>query len=185
MGIAHKVEAAVGHTLEHVHAGEDKLASRKAANGILPTIHVRSSAFHAAGPLPVSSTADGEGVPPPLTWEGVPAQARSIAVVCEDPDAPFPEPFVHWMVYGIPATVRALDGSTALPGKDGKNSTLATGFTGAAPPVGHGIHHYHFQVFALDIALDLEPGVGRGKLLDAMKGHVLAFGELVGTYERK
>lgn len=185
MGIAHEAEAVVGHALASVHAGDEKLASRKVASGILPTILVSSSAFHASGPLPVSSTADGEGVPPALTWEGVPDRARSIALVCEDPDAPFPEPFVHWLVYDLPATARTLGGSTPLPGKEGKNSKLATGFIGAAPPVGHGIHHYHFQIFALDGALDLAPGIGRGDLLDAMKGHVLAFGELVGTYERK
>jgi Raf kinase inhibitor-like YbhB/YbcL family protein len=106
--------------------------------------------------------------------------------MCEDPDAPFPEPFVHWIVYGIPPTVHALDGARATQWKEGRNSKLQTGFTGAAPPSGHGVHHYHFQVLALDKPLDQEePGLGRGALLSAMRGHVLAFGDLVGTYERR
>jgi Raf kinase inhibitor-like YbhB/YbcL family protein len=105
-------------------------------------------------------------------------------VVVEDPDAPLPEPFVHWIVYGLPANVSSLDASTMAHACEGKNSTMMTGFTPAAPPPGHGLHRYHFQVFALDAHLVLEAGPGRSKLFDAMRGHVLAWGEVVGTYER-
>ena len=93
-----------------------------------------------------------------------------------DPDAPFPEPYVHWMVYGI-----APNASFGERYNEGKNSKLAIGFTPAAPPRGHGLHHYHFEVFALDAATDYDPGVGRSQLLEQMKGHVLGWGEVIGT----
>ena len=91
---------------------------------------------------------------------------------------------MHWIVYGIPTYARSLDGRTPAIAKQGKNSKLHNGFTPAAPPPGHGLHHYHVQIFALDVPTDLPPGVGRGALVDHMRGHVLAWGELVGTYER-
>ena len=78
-----------------------------------------------------------------------------------------------------------IEGGVAEGYRHGKNSKLSTGFTPAAPPPGHGPHHYHFQVFALDVALIDPPGIGRGSLVDRMKGHVLAWGEIVGVYERR
>jgi Raf kinase inhibitor-like YbhB/YbcL family protein len=185
MGIAHDAVKAVGRTLENVRAGVDKLLARKVAPGLPPRIAVASSVFGADGPLPRASTAEGEGTPPPLAWANAPSGTRSFVVVCEDPDAPSPDPFVHWIAYGIPATARGLDAQSVSDWKQGKNSKLSVGFTAAAPPPGHGVHHYHFQVFALDEALDVDAGAGRAELLDRMQGHVLAWGELVGTYKRK
>jgi Raf kinase inhibitor-like YbhB/YbcL family protein len=135
--------------------------------------------------LPLSATADGEGTPPQLEWLGVPAAARSVAIVVEDPDAPFPRPFVHWLVWDIDPTVGLFDFGHGIPGREGKNSMMKTGFTPAAPPPGHGMHRYHFQVFALDKVLGLPEGSGRSAVLEAMRGHVIAWGELVGTYERR
>ena len=127
---------------------------------------------------------DGEAVPPPISWRGVPAGARSVVVVCEDPDAPVPEPFVHWIVYGLPAHDGTLDASTLATAREGRNSIGKKGYAGASPPAGHGPHHYHFQVFALDNELSVDLGAGRSTLLDAMRGHVVARGDLVATYER-
>lgn len=182
MGIGHQVAAGMGKAIQNVRAGEEKLVSRRLE---LPPaqITVTSPAFASGGALPVSATADGDGVPPSIAWRGIPASARSIVLICEDPDAPFPKPFIHWIAYGIPA---ASDGSIQSPApREGKNSMKKSGFTPAAPPPGHGTHHYHFQLFALDHYLDLEPEADRSSVVDAMRGHVVAWGELVGTYERK
>ena len=148
----------------------------------LRTIEVKSTAFTDGGMLPRDFTSDGAGIAPPLSWSNLPAGGHSLVVVVEDPDAPTPKPFVHWMVYGIPAGVSGIDSDHAQ--REGKNSLLSDGFTPAAPPPGHGIHHYHFQVFALDIAIDLERGAGRTTILEEMRDHVMAWGEIVATYER-
>jgi Raf kinase inhibitor-like YbhB/YbcL family protein len=183
MGLASNAAATVGKALRGVRAGEDKLAWRKLALSLPDTITVTSPAFSEGGQLPSSATVDGEGVAPPIAWRGVPPSARALVLVCEDPDVPFPKPFVHWLAYGLGAASEgALEG---VAPREGKNSTMKRGFTPAAPPPGHGTHHYHFQLFALDRELALEPGAGRSALLDAMRGHVVAWGELVGTYERR
>jgi len=187
MGIAHEAAVGIGKALEHLHAGDDRLAKNKlnvATNKGMGRLTVSSALFRDGGPLPASATADGANVAPPLRWLSVPVIAKSIVILCEDPDAPFPDPFVHWLVYGIPATVQSLDG-TAAGFPEGQNSKLRSEFTGAAPPPGHGVHHYHFQVFALDTMVSLDAGAGRSAVLAAMMGHVVAWGEIVGTYERK
>jgi Raf kinase inhibitor-like YbhB/YbcL family protein len=186
MGIAHEAAKPVGRAAPDVRAGEDKLVSRKLAPSMTPRIAVTSTAFAHRGALPPSSTVDGDGYPPVLEWSDVPAHAKSIVVVCEDPDAPAPEPYVHWMVYGLPPSAQLLEPQTLAGAKEGKNSRLTVGFTPAAPPPGHGTHHYHFQVFALDVSTSrLEAGLGRSALVDAVRGHVIAWGEVVGTYERR
>ena len=185
MGIAHDVSVAAGHVMSGVHAGEKKLAAHKVADGIAPSIEVHSIAFEAGAALPISCTVDGVGAPPPLSFHGVPASATSLLVLCEDPDAPFPEPYLHWAVYGIPGSAEDLDAQSQGSYLSGQNSKLDLGFTPAAPPPGHGVHHYHFQVFALDRTAGSDTGMGRTDLLDAMKGHVLAWGDLVGTYQRE
>jgi len=184
MGLAHKAAAAVGQAFSGVHAGADKLASRKLAPDLPPTLSLHSPAFSAGKPLPISSSIDGAGDPPALTWDTIPEATISLALICEDPDVPFPEPFVHWLVYAIPATARAIAPPLPSGAIEGQNSTLKSGFTPPAPPPGHGLHHYHFQLFALDTVSQLEPHVGRGALLEHMRDHVLAWGELVGTYQR-
>ncbi len=185
MGTAEKVARSVGSALKGVHAGDEKLMSRKVAAGMNPEVTVTSPAFTDGSPLPVASTVDGDGAPPAIVWTNLPRGTKSVLLVCEDPDAPFPKPFVHWMVYGIPASVSFVDGRTSSRFMQGKNTKLATEFTPAAPPPGHGVHHYHFQVFALDCGPDLPPHEGRSALIELAEGHVLGWGELVGTYERR
>lgn len=184
MGLAQQIEKSIGKAMAPIRAGSGKLASRKlGVSEKMRTLEVKSPAFPERGALPLAFTSDGSGIAPPITWSNVPESARSIVLVAEDPDAPFPRPFVHWLVYGLPVTATSLE--TAPAGaREGKNSALKTGFAPAAPPPGHGLHHYHFQVFALDTIPELEAGAGRSAILEAMRGHVLAWGETVGTYQR-
>jgi Raf kinase inhibitor-like YbhB/YbcL family protein len=155
-------------------------------------IKVESTAFANNEKIPVRYTADGQDVSPVLTWTDVPTAAQELALVCDDPDAPTPEPWVHWVIYkispqsiGLPENVA----KTPMPPNpagaiQGKNSWGDVGYRGPAPPQGHGVHHYHFKVYALDQKIDLPAGADKTTLLSAMQGHVLAEGELVGTYER-
>lgn len=184
MGLARDIGKNIGKAIEPIRAGDDKLASRKLrVTEANRTIDVTSSAFTDGGSLPLTFTADGAGVAPPIAWRNVPESTRSLVLIAEDPDAPFPNPFVHWLVYSLPVTTSSVT-SSPPGGREGKNSMLESGYAPASPPAGHGIHHYHFQVFALDIALELGDAAGRSALIDAMRNHVIAWGEIVATYER-
>jgi Raf kinase inhibitor-like YbhB/YbcL family protein len=184
MELTGKAAHALGNAIKNVHAGADKLFAKKLAPKLAPTLMVQSPAFTGLGRLPVSATAEGQGTPPPISWSAPPAGTKSLVVMVEDPEAPLPEPFVHWMVYDIGAGVRSLDRESVPGCTMGENSKLQSTFTPAAPPPGHGEHGYHFQVFALDIGTDFVPALGRKALLERLLGHVLAWGELVGTYSR-
>ena len=148
-------------------------------------ITVTSPAFAAGERIPNKHAyrPEGQNISPPLRWSGVPAGARELALVCDDPDAPVDEPWVHWLLYRIPATAAGLD-EGERKGAAGENSWEEAGYGGPFPPKGHGTHHYHFRLYALDAPLALKPGATKAQLLKAMKGHVLAEGELVGTYSR-
>lgn len=153
-----------------------------------------SLTFQDGSTIPKPHAEDGNNLSPPLRWEGVPDAAAELALVVEDPDAPQENPFVHWLVYKIPADAQAIPAGVphdeqlvnpngALQGlNDFKQNSL--GYRGPAPPKGHGLHHYRFQLYALDEPLTLGPGITRGALLEAMKGHIVDQAELVGTYER-
>lgn len=147
-------------------------------------IGVSSPAFEAGGTIPRRHTGEGEDVSPPLEWSGLPEGTRELALICDDPDAPMPEPFVHWVLYKIPANKSGLSEGSAEGALEGRNSFGKVGYGGPMPPEGHGTHHYHFKVYALETQLDATPGLSKDQLLAAMEGHVLAEGELVGTYER-
>jgi Raf kinase inhibitor-like YbhB/YbcL family protein len=127
-------------------------------------------------------------VPPGLTWDEPPAGTRSLALLVEDPDAPTPEPFVHWLVANIdPAHSRRMlsEGMRVIPGAAlGRNTFGRIGYGGPEPPRGHGTHHYHFRLFAVDEPLSLLEGFSKEDLLKATRGHVLASGEVIGTYRR-
>ena len=149
--------------------------------------------FEADAAIDLKHAADGDNASPALSWDGAPEGTQSFVVISEDPDAKEPKPFVHWLAYDIPASVTALrEGfptEASLPDPDGvkqgANSMGSTGYTGPKPPVGDGAHHYHFQVFAMDVpSLDLPPAADRAAVLAAMEGHVLAGGEIVGTFDR-
>lgn len=148
-------------------------------------MQLSSGDFRSQEAIPRRCTGDGEDRSPALTWSEVPAGTRELALICDDPDAPRPEPFVHWVLYGIPPETRGLpSGQEPAGAQQGKNSFGTAGYRGPAPPRGHGIHHYHFQLFALDQPVALGPGAGKAELLKAMEGHVLGRAELIGTYQR-
>jgi Raf kinase inhibitor-like YbhB/YbcL family protein len=159
------------------------------------TITVESSTVKADQTIPREHTADGPNVSPSLTWSNLPAGTKELAVVLEDPDAGNPPPFVHWVMYKIPATAKGLpenvpfEPGVPMPAEIAGAVQGVSGFRrpiyrGPAPPPGKP-HHYHFVVYALDANLDLKPGLNRLELLDAIKGHVIGQGELVAVYERK
>jgi len=155
------------------------------------SITLRSSAFEDGQPIPKVHTGEGADISPALSWSAPPPGTKQWALIVDDPDAPRALPWVHWVVYGIPADSASLPAGTGAKGKtasgvlEGKNSSGRSGWAGPMPPRGHGVHHYHFKLYALDAELSLRPGLTKRQLLDAIAGHVLAEGELVGTYERK
>jgi Raf kinase inhibitor-like YbhB/YbcL family protein len=149
---------------------------------------LRSEAFEAGQPIPVRYTCDGEDLSPPLAWAEPPAGTQSLALIADDPDAPVGT-WVHWVAFNLPAGTRALPegvpAAEALPGGglQGSNSWKRLGYGGPCPP-GRSEHRYFFRLYALDATLDLEPGADSRALRDAMDGHVLGQGELMGRYGR-
>jgi Raf kinase inhibitor-like YbhB/YbcL family protein len=142
-----------------------------------------SSAFAEGDLIPARHARRGENLSPPLAWNGAPAGTRSFALIVDDPDAPGGD-WVHWIVYNLPADLSALpEGITTPPGSaaQGKNGWGAAQYDGPQPP--SGTHRYVFKLYALDTVLDLGPGATKAALLDAMEGHVLARGQLVGKYQ--
>ncbi|HLU47937.1 MAG TPA: YbhB/YbcL family Raf kinase inhibitor-like protein, partial [Planctomycetota bacterium] len=128
---------------------------------------------------------EGDDVSPPLRWEDLPEGTQEIAILCEDPDAPRTKPWVHWIAWGIsPRTDRLMEGATD-GGSEGRNDFGNIGYGGPMPPKGHGTHHYHFKVYALDAPLPLDMGATKDELVRTMSGHVLEEAVLVGTYERR
>ncbi len=149
------------------------------------SITLTSTAFGSGNPIPAKYSGEGVDVSPPLAWTGVPAGARELALICEDPDAPTQEPWVHWVLYKLPPTLTGLKEGERGVGLEGKTDNDKPGYGGPMPPKGDGAHHYHFTLYALDQPLSSGAGITKSQLLSLMKGHVLARGELVGTYERK
>jgi Raf kinase inhibitor-like YbhB/YbcL family protein len=160
------------------------------------TMDVTSTAFDDGEPIPRKHTGEGEDLSPPLVWSGVPEGTAELALVCDDPDAPTPQPWLHWVIYKIPPQTKGLvEGvpndpelerpAGALQGKNSWDSGRTIGYRGPMPPPGHGEHRYFFKLFALDEPVDLGPGATKDQLLDAMTDHILAEGRLMGTYERK
>ncbi|ANH67425.1 YbhB/YbcL family Raf kinase inhibitor-like protein [Mitsuaria sp. 7] len=155
-------------------------------------IELSSTAFASGAPIPTRHSEYADGVSPALTWKAV-AGARSYVLLVEDPDARPITPFVHWVAWNIPADVTALpeglqeqERLTEPAGlMQGTTSRGSVGYYGPRPPVGDPSHHYHFQVLALDILLQLPLGANRDDVLAAAKGHVLGKGELVGTYRQE
>lgn len=154
-------------------------------------IRVRSQAFEPGTTIPDEFTAAGAGKSPPLAWSGVPPMARSLLLIVEDPDARGTMPYVHWLAYDLPpdteklgAGVAAGEGLDAVAGaRQGKSSAGTVGYTPPHPPRQDGPHAYHFEVFALDARLNLPPAATREQVMAKARHHILAKGELVGTYE--
>ncbi|MGH8193752.1 MAG: YbhB/YbcL family Raf kinase inhibitor-like protein [Woeseiaceae bacterium] len=154
----------------------------------LSEMKLRSSVFDHHGRIPRKHTGEGEDVSPSLSWSNVPAGTRSFAVICHDPDAPLVRPagygFVHWVLYGIPASATGL-AEGVRDHTAGVNDFDRSGYGGPMPPPGHGTHHYYFWLLALDAAPDLAAGLSMWALLEKIEPHVLGMNRLVGTYSRK
>lgn len=151
---------------------------------------VRSPALDMDGWIDPQFSADGDNVSPPLSWNLMP-EAESFALVVEDPDAPGDNPFIHWLLWDIPGDCSELPAGVALGAHpeglgdavQGHNDAGTQGWYGPKPPMGHGVHHYHFQLFALGKRLGMGPNTKLPDLLNALKGNTLASGELVGLFE--
>jgi Raf kinase inhibitor-like YbhB/YbcL family protein len=151
-------------------------------------MNVTSTAFQEGTTIPKQCTGEGKDVSPPLKWGEVPAGTKSFAVICDDPDAPRKEPWVHWVLFNLPAEARELAEGASRGGlptgaKEGKNDFGNIGYGGPMPPPGKA-HRYYFKVYALETVLDLPEGATKAELERAMKGHVLAEGQLMGKYAR-
>jgi len=149
-----------------------------------------SAAFAAGASIPADFTCDGQGGSPPLAWTGVPATAKALALVVEDPDASGGG-FVHWVVYAIPPEVSSLAaGISPKPGVlpagliEGVNGSGKLGYAGPCPPAGQQ-HHYNFHLYALDASLGLPPGKTRVDVEAAIAGHTIGQATLTGLYKRQ
>ncbi len=151
-------------------------------------LQITSPAFADGERIPVKHTADGDDVSPELRWGGIPPNTQSLALVCEDPDAPRGT-WTHWVLFNLPpdktTLAEAVSTEKELPdgSRQGKNDFGKIGYGGPSPPRGKP-HRYNFKLYALDTKLNLPAGATRQQLLDAIQGHILAEGQLMGLYGR-
>jgi hypothetical protein len=166
-------------------AGGLLLAPAAQAGGLSLT----SPAFDPGGDIPVKYTCDGEDISPPLRWTAPPEGTRGLALICEDPDAPGGL-FVHWVLWNLDPSLRDLPAEFTTKSLaydhalEGANDFGKQGYGGPCPPPGPA-HRYYFKLYALDAKLDMEAGADRGRLLEAMEGHVLEQAEHMGRYARQ
>ena len=181
--------------LDDVAATPPEAESGLAIDSVEPSqgpIEVISSAFEDGAPIPDAHAAEGENISPPVSWGEGPEGTQSYALIMDDPDVAQEPAFTHWVLYNLPADSTTL--AEAVPGTprlevpsgalQGPNDRGSIGYYGPRPPAGDPAHEYHFQVFALDTVLDLPHGATRAEVIEAMRGHVLSAGEIVGTYQR-
>jgi len=150
-------------------------------------IKITSTAFDEGSMIPRSYTCDGEDVSPPLAWTGVPEGTKSLALICDDPDAPVGT-WVHWVLFNLPADINGLSANVPPDkviengGRHGMNDFRKFGYGGPCPP--GGTHRYYFKLYALDAEINLDAGINKAQLVKAMEGHILAQGQLMGRYKR-
>jgi len=157
--------------------------SARAEGTEMKKLDVKSPAFAPNGMIPAEYTCDGAEKSPPLTWSKAPSEAKSIAILVDDPDAPNGT-FTHWIVANLRPTTTAIDAGAKLPATAlvARNDKGATGYAAPCPPSGE--HRYQFHVYALDKKLAKTP-TSRDELLRALDGHIVAEGLLVGTYQKQ
>ncbi len=184
----------LGKAMSGWRAGVESIAVVRPELAPPAALSLSSPAFADMARLPERFTADGRGVSPPLIWGDPPSGTAMLALLVEDADAPTPQPLVHAILWKLPPQAGdlpegaiAADGAGTPEGGDvGRNSYLGEGWLPPDPPRGHGEHRYVFQLFALDSLVDIGGATpGRGALVEAMAGHVLAAGVLTGTYSRE
>jgi Raf kinase inhibitor-like YbhB/YbcL family protein len=172
-------------------AGENRsgveVTNANQSSGEKMNMRLTSTAFQAGGMIPAKYTCDGANVSPPLEWSDVPQTTKSLALICDDPDAPG-KTWVHWVAFDLPAGIMSLpenvppQNTIAGGGKQGTNDFKKIGYGGPCPP--SGTHRYFFKIYAIDTELKLDSQTTKDLLLQAMKDHILAQGELMGRYKR-
>ena len=176
-------------TLDQQELEETDEPIAPAEDTIATEISIFTSAFSAGQSIPVVLTCDGDNSSPDMQWQGIPEGTQSLALIVDDPDAPGGV-FVHWVLYNMPPTLEALpagvskDTQIAGIGTQGMNGFRRTGYDGPCPPRGKA-HRYFFKLYALDTDLKLPDGLKAGALEKAIQGHILAEGQLYGTYSRQ
>jgi len=151
-------------------------------------ITVSSPAFHEGGMIPVKYTCDGEDISPPLTFEGIPKETKSLTLISDDPDAPMGT-WVHWVFYNLPPDTKNVqekvpsDEKLKNSARHGLTDFGRFGYGGPCPP--SGTHRYYFKVYALDVMLTISGKVTKKDVVKAMEGHILAEGRLMGKYKRR
>jgi len=152
------------------------------------TLSLSSPVFQEGEGITITYTCDGQDISPPLTWGEPPSETQSFALIMDDPDAPGGV-FTHWLLFNLPADSRELpeavppDNELENGALQGKNDFDEIGYGGPCPPPGY-THHYRFTIYALDQAPDLMAGASRKQVIDAITGHILAWGQLTGIYQR-
>lgn len=155
-------------------------------------MRISSPAFSEGAAIPREHTCDGSNTSPPLAFSRVPKEAATLALIAEDPDAPRDPPFIHWLIWNLPATTHELPAGYPPSGKaepvegakQGRNDFDKVCYGGPCPPKGHGVHHYRFLAFSVNGTLDLDQGASKDELRKALQGRVIASATLTGTYGR-
>jgi Raf kinase inhibitor-like YbhB/YbcL family protein len=169
--------------------GKTEKPPQKAEKGVTEmALAITSTAFTEGAAIPKKHTCDGQDLSPPLAFSGVPVGAKSLALICDDPDAPMGT-WVHWVLWGMPPSTPALPEGVPtdaqLPGgmKQGVSSARSAGYHGPCPPPGKP-HRYFFKLYALDAEMNLSERTNKSALEEAMKGHILAEAQIMGRYGR-
>jgi len=151
-------------------------------------LDIKSGAFENKGYIPDRYTCDAQNFSPYVYWKDIPSKAKSLVLICDDPDAPF-KIWVHWVVFNIPVKVKEFkenigrEGIKALEAVEGLNDSGILGYKGPCPPAGKA-HRYIFSLYALDITLNLKEGATKNEVVEAMKGHIIAEAKTTGLYQR-
>ncbi|MFZ5434326.1 MAG: YbhB/YbcL family Raf kinase inhibitor-like protein [Calditrichota bacterium] len=162
------------------------VVEEKGATGM--ALVIKSNAFENGATIPKKYTCDGQDLSPPLSWTGIPEETKSLALICDDPDAPMGT-WTHWVLWGLPPSAPALPegvpADSVLPGGmyQGLNSWPKAGYGGPCPPPGKP-HRYFFKLYALDNVPELPTSANKAGLENAMKGHILDEAQVMGTYGR-
>jgi len=144
-------------------------------------MEIVSTAFENGNSMPVKYAKKGDNIPPPLKFENVPENTKSLALIVDDPGGPLIT-FVHWVVWNIPPNIAEISKGANITYPQGKNSFRKQGYLGPCPP--HGKHNYFFKLYALDVMLDLNQGATKKKIVKAMSGHIIAEAQLMGTFQK-
>lgn len=160
------------------------------------TIELTSPAFANGQPIPQRFTGEGDDVSPPLRWSGVPEGTKELVILCDDPDSPTEQPWVHWVLYKVPPQTSELPEGVerkehprfprgSVQGRNSWSTGHTVGYRGPMPPPGRGEHRYIFRIYAIKALMTMESGITKEALIEEIIDHIIGYGELVGTYARQ